>query len=242
MPAMTAIGEIGIEVEGRSYLLRPSLFSVSQIGTPAEIVQTCAILQAAEPLDPELVPLFRRERFLRALTVWYACANGQDIGDLVGGLAPANPANPVTMDDYRGACSFEEINRLAQRHKPRYSPGLLPMADIVAIAKTLVRHGVLGDAAPTETIEDVRPAEKDDYLSEFHAVSYASAAVAHLGMSELQAWNMTMTGFIAAMRAKFPPSEKDKDKAKPATPTAKEVDRAMANLAKINAAREAASK
>lgn len=226
MAAMTAIGEIGIETGGRSYLLRPSLFSMSQIGTPAEIVQTCALLMAEEPEDPLLLRAFRRERFDRALTVWYACAGEQDLGELIGGLAPAPAARENLFDRPFTLAELQRNNR-----RPRYVPGLLPMADIVALAKSLIRHGVLGDAEP---VKGEQP-RKGDFLSEFKAADYAAIAIAHLGRTEAEAWAMTMTSFIAVMRSKFPPQENEK--AAPVPHTVEEYDAAMANLAKINAAR-----
>lgn len=223
MSAMTAIGEIGIETGGRSYLLRPSLFSMTQIGTPAEIVQTCALLMAEEPENPNLLRAFRRERFDRALTVWYACAGDQDLGELIGGLAPA----PVAKEDlFSRPFSLVELQRLNRR--PRYVAGLLPMADIVALARTLIRHGVMGDAAPSK---DAAP-KPSEYMSEFKAMDYAATAVAHLGYSEREAWNMTMTSFLAAMRSKFPPAEKGAEPPKPHT--AEEYDAVMERLKKIN--------
>jgi hypothetical protein len=57
-------------------------------------------------------------------------------------------------------------------------------------------------------------------------------AIAHLGMSEQQAWDMTVTGFVMAMRAKFPPPPR-------ARPTLKELDSMMDWLDKVNAAEKA---
>jgi hypothetical protein len=222
MPALTAIGEIGIETGGRSYLLRPSLFSMTQIGTPAEIIQVCAVLMTEEPDDPGLLRVFRRLRFDYALSVLYACAGDQDLGDLVGGLVPANSPAPDL---------FERPFRLSElasiKAQPRYMAGTLPMESILAIARSLIRHGVMGNVEPTV---DGKP-QKGDYLSEFKAVDYAATAMAHLGLSESQAWGMTMTTFIAAMRSKFPREEKQ-EVAKPHT--AEEYDAVMAKLKKIN--------
>lgn len=199
MRALTAIGEVGIEHGGRSYLLRPSLFSMSQIGTPAEIVEVTAMLLAPEPADPYLLKRFRKERFEHALTVLYCCAGEQDLGDLIGGMVPG-----------RGRIS--------------YSPGKMPLSDIVAIAQGLIRHGILGDAEP-------EPGRVGEPMKEFKAVDFVSAAIAHLGMTESDAWNLTMTSFIQVMRSKFPP------KPGPKPMTAGDVDAKLARLAKINAAR-----
>lgn len=199
MRALTAIGEVGIEAGGRSYLLRPSLFSMSQIGTPADIVEATAILLSAEPDHPYVLRKFRKARFEWALTVLYACAGDQDLGDLIGGMVPG-----------RGRIS--------------YSPGILPMSDIVALAQGLIRHGVMGDVEPD-------PGRVGEAMTEFKAAEYVSAAIAHLNMSESDAWNLTMTSFVQVMKAKYPP------KPGPKPMTAGDVDAKLARLEKINAAR-----
>lgn len=220
MAALTAVGEVGIETEGRSYLLRPSLFSMSRVGTPAEIIQICAVLMAEEPEDPTLLKAFRKLRFDYALTVLYACAGDQDIGDLVGGLVPANRPMPEL---YSRPFQLHELRQLNSR--PRYVAGVMPMEAILAIARSLVRHGVMGNIEPTSSTG--KP-EKGEYLSEFKAVDYASAAMAHLGMSESEAWAMTMTTFISAMRSKYPRDEKK------AALTGEQVDSTLFKLKKIN--------
>ena len=200
MRALTAIGEVGIEAGGRSYLLRPSLFSMSQIGTPAEIVETTAILLAEEPEQPYVLKCFRKQRFECALTVVYSCAGDQDIGDLVGGMVPTG------------------------RGRIGYSAGLLPLADIVAIAQGLIRHGIMGDVSP-------EPGRVGETMREFKAAEFVAAAIAHLGMTESDAWNLTMTSFVQVMKSKYPP------KPGPKPMTAGDVDATLARLAKINALR-----
>lgn len=202
MRALTAIGEVGLEAKGRSYLLRPSLFSMTQIGTPAQIVEATALLLSPEPgpEHPYLLKRFRKERFERALDVLYACAGDQDIGDLVGGMVPTG------------------------RGRIGYSAGALPLYAIVALAQGLIRHGVMGDVEP-------EPGRVGEAMTEFKAGEFVAAAIAHLGMSESDAWNMTMTSFVQVMKSKYPP----KPGAKPMT--ANDVDATLARLERINAAR-----
>lgn len=200
MRALTAIGEVGIEIGGRSYLLRPSLFSISQIGSPTDIVETTAILLSPEPDNDYVLRRFRKERFERALTVLYACAGDQDLGDLIGGMVPTG------------------------RGRIAYSPGQMPMSEIVAVAQGLIRHGIMGDVEPD-------PGRVGEAMSEFKAGEYVAAAIAHLGLSESDAWNMTMTGFVQVMRSKYPP------KPGPKPMTAGDVDAKLARLEKINAMR-----
>lgn len=107
----------------------------------------------------------------------------------------------------------------------RYVPGALPLEDIVGLASGLLRHGVTGDAKPD------RNTKKADYSNEFDARAFVSSAMAHLGTSESEAWNMTMTSYIHAMRAKFPPPAD----AKPQM-TAEDVDHVQAWLERVNRA------
>jgi hypothetical protein len=210
MGALTAIGEVGIEVKGRSYLLRPSLFAMTRIGSPTEIVEACALLLGKEPLAPgfkilglNAVQRFKRDRLRAALTVWFACST-EDVGDLIGGITP----------------------RMA------YSPGWLPISDIVAIAQGLIWHGVMGNIDPNS---NKRPAnEKKEYLKEFEASSYVYSAVAHLGLSESEAWNLTMTGFVSAMQAKFPPQANNGD-----SPSLHKYDETMSWFDKVKAKKAA---
>ena len=199
MSALTAIGEVGVETGGRSYLLRPSLFSISQIGTPTDIIEATAVLLSPEPENPYLLSKFRKMRFEWALTVVYACAGDQDLGDVVGGMVPTG------------------------RGRIAYSPGKMPLHDIVAIAQGLIRHGVLGDV-------EAEPGRKGEPMKEFKAAEYVAAAIAHLGLSESDAWRMTMTSFVQVMRSKFPPPPN-----KPMT--AHDVDATLTRLEKINAMR-----
>lgn len=208
MQALTAIGEVGIEVGGRSYLLRPSLFSMTRIGSPTEIVAMFGLLCGPEPVSPfsgvpvlDLAATWRRDRFSAALIVMNSCTE-DDLGELIGGFSAPR----------------------------RYTPGLMPMTDIIQVARSLMIHGVTGNAKP----DPRRPLGKSDYLTEFRAKDYVACAMAHLGASEKDAWNMTMTSFSAAMRSKYPPPE---DKGQRPTPTAEDVDVTMARLKQINALR-----
>lgn len=110
----------------------------------------------------------------------------------------------------------------------RYVRGVLPLEDIVGLASGLLKHGVVGDVKPD------RPT-RGDYVREFDARGLAATAMAHLGLSEAEAWQLTMTSYIGAMRAKYPPSEKDA-KADPRS-DAEVYDSAKAFLARVKAAK-----
>lgn len=115
MAAIWAVGEFGINWEGREYIFRPSLLSISRLGSPAEIVE-----QFVQIMQPARGPLRRyqsRQQFRVALHVLSAC--GPDDVDLTPLLG-----------------SYSE--------RLRYRPGVLPLDDIVTLGQHLMRHGVAG--------------------------------------------------------------------------------------------------
>ncbi|EHR3368896.1 hypothetical protein KTV32_004625, partial [Salmonella enterica subsp. enterica serovar Give] len=97
-----------------------------------------------------------------------------------------------------------------------FKPGAIPIEDVIQIARHLILHGVMGDQPPEEF-----EGKKGEYSDKFDVRSFVYTAVAHLGMSESDAWNMTMTSFRAAMNAKFPQKEKAK------VPTQEKYDEVM---------------
>lgn len=212
MHVLTEIGEVGITWEGRTYRLRPSFASMAQIGTPAEIVEAFVLLNGAPAatgkpwVDAARAKRWRRDQFRMALTVLYACAApDDDLGPLIGGVS----------------------------ERMGYQPGRLPLDAIVALARSLLRHGVTGDVP-----DDAPKQGKGEYSSTFKARDYVASAMAHLGASEAEAWAMTMTSFIAAMTAKYPPTDaKGRPMTQSAPMTQQRADEAMAWLERVNAAR-----
>lgn len=200
-PILTAIGEVGIHAEGRTYHLRPSLFAMSQLGTPEEIVETYALVMGG---GRGTAKRRMRDQFGAALAVVHACAE-DDLDGLVGGI------------NERGA----------------YTGGRVPLDTVVALAQALMRHGVQGDQSPED--RDAYPEEQGEYRSAFDPREQAAAAMAHLGATEAEAWAMTMTSLVGALRSKYPPRRVD-EKGRPieAKPTLKQYDQAAAWLAEVN--------
>ncbi len=88
-----------------------------------------------------------------------------------------------------------------------YSPVFIDDIHAVCIAESLLYHGMVGH------VEHKAPPSGEAYSSTFDPMTWVSAVVAHLGLSERDAWNMTMTSVLNAMKTKYPPSEKEKAKA-----------------------------
>lgn len=189
----------------RSVKFRPSLAAMARLGTPKEIVELFVTVCGAPPLSGN--PVLDEPR----VKAWRRDQFGHAVNVLY-------------------ACTDDAIDWLVGyvNERYRYVRGALPLADIVGLAAGLLKHGVLGDIPPEAT----RGAKKEDYLSEFKARDFAAAAMAHLGATEAEAWNMTMTSYIVAMRAKFPPA-KDAKK----VPTDDEYSHVKGWLARVNKAR-----
>lgn len=171
---LTDIGEIGVNWDGQRFILRPSLFAMTQLGSPEEIVRVYASVMHEETHADQLED---------ALAVIYACSDDRDaelLSKVFGSLVKA----------VRGAGW-------------RYKQGAAPMTDVLPLARCLMRHGVVGDYDPLPV-----PANKDkEYTTEFKARDHVSLAVAHLGVTSKEAWNMTMTEIVGGLRAKFPEAE-----------------------------------
>lgn len=206
MQVLTDIGEMGVQVGSRFVKFRPSLAAIARLGTPKQIVETFVAVCGAPDLSGN--PVLDEPR----VKSW-------------------------RRDQFEAACCVlwacaesDDISWLVgyTNERFRYVRGALPLTDIVGLAAGLLKHGVLGDIPPEAT----RGAKKEDYLSEFKARDFAALAMAHLGADESEAWNMTMTSYIVAMRAKYPPA-KDAKK----VPTDDEYAHVKGWLARVNKAR-----
>lgn len=85
----------------------------------------------------------------------------------------------------------------------KYTDVFIDDIHAVCIARSLIHHGMVGD------VKTDRPPKNDDYTDEFDALQWVAAIVAHLNITESDAWNMTMTSILASLKVKFPPTEKE---------------------------------
>lgn len=99
----------------------------------------------------------------------------------------------------------------------RYNSVYVSDAHAIVIAETLLYHGMVGK------VEHKAAPSGEVYTSKFDPLEWVSAVVAHLGLSERDAWGMTMTSVLNAMKTKFPPSEKEQARQK-YTPESKAAD------------------
>lgn len=198
---LTEVGEIGVHVGGEDFILRPSLYAISRLGTPRQIVEIYACVMGEPSGD-----LWRREQFEWALAVINQCSD-RDVSEIFG---------------YIG----EDL---------RYNRGAAPVEHILPLARCLLKHGVVGALPPLPNSHR----DEDDYVQEFDARSHVAAAMAHLGVSERDAWGMTMTSLVAALRAKFPPVVSNAPGAR--APTKEQHEATEAWFEKIDARRKKAA-
>lgn len=85
-------------------------------------------------------------------------------------------------------------------------PSKLPPNELVVLTQHLITYGVLCDQPPA-TGEG-----QGEYSSRFDVRSWVYMAMAHLGVSESEAWGM-MTRLRAALAAKYPQKESQKSRA-----------------------------
>lgn len=184
---LTEIGEIGVHVGDDVYLLRPSLYAMSQLGEPREIVEIYATVMSEQSSRSALW-----EQFKEALSVIHACSE-DDVTHIFGYL----------------------------NSKLKYVARMVEFDHVLPLARALLTHGITG-ALP----EEKPKGEKSEYTQEFNARDYVALATAHLGASEREAWQMTMTSLVGALRAKYPKTE-DLNKPGAKSPTAEEHEATM---------------
>lgn len=196
---LTDIGEIGVHTAAGQYILRPSLYAMTQIGTPAEIVDVFARV-----MGEAFTPRQQDDQLADALHVVKSCSE----------------------DDLSAV--FGEYDELL-----RYRPGIAPVDHLLPLARCLMKHGVTGSLPPLPRQND----DESNYTGEFVARDHVAIAIAHLGLTEREAWQMTMTGLVSALRAKYPPSASNAPGAK--APSAAQHAETMAWFEKVEAKKKA---
>jgi hypothetical protein len=99
--------------------------------------------------------------------------------------------------------------------KPVDVPGSMPAVELLAVARHLVQHGMVGKARPGG-------GSRGEFASEFSVAEHVASAQAHLGVTKEQVLAMTMTELQLLIEAKFPEARGRK------VPTREEYDRQMA--------------
>lgn len=110
----------------------------------------------------------------------------------------------------------EKLNRVA---------GAMPASEMVIIARHLMKHGIVGRATGGDG--------GGEYSPTFDASEYVDAAIIHFGISQVEAWALTMTQFSRMLDMKFPEiKQKQKTEITPA-----KYDQAVADYEQMKARR-----
>lgn len=191
---LTEIGEMRISLSDRSFFFKPSFRAMNEIGTPKEIVEVYAKLNGIDYVAPlqhvEYLPfgaqmqvmktiskpMYGRHVLSAAYIVMQSCCE-DDISVLIGGWKPTP----------RGV---------------RYVPGIMPVSDIIIIARNLMQHGIIGKS-PLKVPERLEEQGKKT-TNEFHASQYIISARTHFDMTRDDAENLSMTEFQMMIKNKYP--------------------------------------
>lgn len=191
---LTEIGEMRISLSDRSFFFKPSFRAMNEIGTPKEIVEVYAKLNGIDYVAPlqhvEYLPfgaqmqvmktiskpVYGRHVLSAAYIVMQSCCEN-DISVLIGGWKPTP----------RGV---------------RYVPGIMPVSDIIIIARNLMQHGIIGKS-PLKVPERLEEQGKKT-TNEFHASQYIISARTHFDMTRDEAENLSMTEFQMMIKNKYP--------------------------------------
>ena len=191
---LTEIGEMRISLSDRSFFFKPSFRAMNEIGTPKEIVEVYAKLNGIDYVAPlqhvECLPFGAQMQVMKT------------ISKPVYGRHVLSAAYIVMQ-----SCCEDDISVLIGGWKPtprgvRYVPGIMPVSDIIIIARNLMEHGIIGKS-PLKVPERLEEQGKKT-TNEFHASQYIISARTHFDMTRDEAENLSMTEFQMMIKNKYP--------------------------------------
>lgn len=191
---LTEIGEMRISLSDRSFFFKPSFRAMNEIGTPKEIVEVYARLNGIDYVAPlqhvEYLPFGAQMQVMKTIS---KPAYGRHV------LSAAY----IVMQ----SCCEDDISVLIGGWKPtprgvRYIPGIMPVSDIIIIARNLMQHGIIGKS-PLKVPERLEEQGKKT-TNEFHASQYIISARTHFDMTRDEAENLSMTEFQMMIKNKYP--------------------------------------
>lgn len=190
---LTEIGEMCIHLADKSFFFKPSFAAMARMGTGAEIVDLYAKLNGADyvgvmnqlaglPFGAQITvmktvtkPVYGKHVLTAAYIIMQACCD-EDISVLVG--------------------SWKSTPRGV-----KYINGVMPINDIIIIAKALIEHGLIGKS-PLKVPQ--RSESQARTTNEFSVAQYVISARAHFGISRDEAEDLSMTEFQQMVKNKFP--------------------------------------
>lgn len=191
---LTEIGEMRISLADKGFFFKPSFRAMNEIGTPKEIVEVYARLNGIDYVAPlqhvEYLPFGAQMQIMKT------------ISKPVYGRHVLSAAYIVMQ-----SCCEDDVSVLIGSWKPtprgvRYVPGIMPVSDIIIIARNLMQHGIIGKS-PLKVPERLEEQGKKT-TNEFHASQYIISARTHFDMSRDEAENLSMTEFQMMIKNKYP--------------------------------------
>lgn len=191
---LTEIGEMRISLSDRSFFFKPSFRAMNEIGTPKEIVEVYARLNGIDYVAPlqhvEYLPFGAQVQVMKT------------ISKPVYGRHVLSAAYIVMQ-----SCCEDDVSVLIGGWKPtprgvRYVTGIMPVSDIIIIARNLMQHGIIGKS-PLKVPERLEEQGKKT-TNEFHASQYIISARTHFDMTRDEAENLSMTEFQMMVKNKYP--------------------------------------
>ena len=167
---------------------------MNEIGTPKEIVEVYARLNGIDYVAPlqhvEYLPFGAQMQVMKT------------ISKPVYGRHVLSAAYIVMQ-----SCCEDDISVLIGGWKPtprgvRYVPGIMPVSDIIIIARNLMQHGIIGKS-PLKVPERLEEQGKKT-TNEFHASQYIISARTHFDMTRDEAESLSMTEFQMMIKNKYP--------------------------------------
>jgi len=181
----TAIGEAQIRCNDRAYLFRPSFFALSkicEIQDPLELLKRLNILYLVKDKDV----LHSADAMACCLIIFQCCYVGEYDQDIL-------------MDDI--GCIVESKTK---KGRFLFKQSNIPQHDLIVISRYLLEKALIGKPK----VEPKYKNSKDIVVID--ANEFVACAVAHLGIDNKAAWDMTMTEFQRAMESKFPDQLEEK--------------------------------
>lgn len=188
--ANTRIGEVGINWNGKEYILRPSFYRLNQLEDCEQYLQTAS--ECLWLIDNGMTP-----GYMKILS----CVRVLD--ELSDEPLPEKLIGTAVISQVKGGL--------------KWKIGHMTLRAVAALAVGLLRQGLYGKPS-RDRIElaklDKRISESND---KFDLLKFVGMAMAPngLGKSSSDAWAMTMIEFQAAMDAQYPLTEKDKARIPP---------------------------
>ena len=197
MTPLKEIGECLITHGDTEYFFRPSFINMTRIGEPKDIVQAFYDLH-----NDEVTPLLQRgiDSYGHIPAWLMGHVQGQQFDKKA--ISAAISVITACCDSDTTSLTGELIPGKTKRKRRTfvYRPGVMSPFEMVAIAQSLITHGIIGKAK----VRKLQRNEGGETTSEFNAFEYINAARSHFAISRSEAEKLTMTEFQMMLSAKYP--------------------------------------